>query len=52
MVSEWMKNGHINEFLRTNVNADRLEFVCFFCSGLSSSLVTDDRTIAVVKRYH
>ena len=30
MVSEWMMNGNINEFLRVNINADRLKLVCFF----------------------
>jgi len=30
MVSEWMKNGDITEFLKKNLNADRLELVCLF----------------------
>jgi hypothetical protein len=29
MVSEWMVNGHINGFVKANVDADRLELVCF-----------------------
>jgi hypothetical protein len=29
MASEWMVNGKINNFVKTNVNADRLELVCF-----------------------
>jgi hypothetical protein len=29
MVSEWMFNGNINEFVEANINADRLELVCF-----------------------
>jgi hypothetical protein len=28
-VSEWMVNGNINEFVKVNVDADRLELVCF-----------------------
>ena len=30
MVSEWMANGDINAFVKANINADRLELVCFF----------------------
>ena len=29
MVSEWMANGTINEYVERNVNADRLGLVCF-----------------------
>ena len=29
MVSEWMANGTINEYVGMNVNADRLGLVCF-----------------------
>lgn len=29
MVSEWMVKGNINEFMRADPNADRLELVCF-----------------------
>ena len=29
MVSEWMENGNINEFVKTHTNANRLELVCF-----------------------
>ena len=29
MVSEWMANGNINEFLKVHPNVDRLELVCF-----------------------
>ena len=28
MVSDWMVNGSINEFLRGNPNVDRLDLVC------------------------
>ena len=34
MVSDWMSNGNINEFLGANPDADRLKLV----SGLVSSL--------------
>ena len=30
MVSEWMDNGDINEFLEAHANADRLKLVWFF----------------------
>jgi len=29
MVSEWMENGNINNFLRAHPDVDRLELVCF-----------------------
>jgi len=29
MVSEWMRNGNINKFVEANVDANRLELVCF-----------------------
>lgn len=28
MVSEWMPNGNINEFMKADVNVDRLGLVC------------------------
>ena len=28
MVSEWMENGNINEFVRKNRHANRTELVC------------------------
>ncbi|KAF9645417.1 hypothetical protein BDM02DRAFT_3101364, partial [Thelephora ganbajun] len=30
MVSEWMENGNINEFVKANIDTDRLGLVCFF----------------------
>jgi hypothetical protein len=33
MVSDWMVNGNINEFMKANLNADRLELVRFFTQG-------------------
>ena len=29
MVSEWMVNGNLNEFVKMNPDANRLELVCF-----------------------
>ena len=29
MVSEWMENGNINEFVKKDVAADRFKLVCF-----------------------
>jgi hypothetical protein len=37
LVSEWMINGNINEFVKANVNADRLELVCFSFEILTST---------------
>jgi hypothetical protein len=41
MVSEWMANDSINEFVKMNVGADRLKLVRFSFDVLVS-LVTDD----------
>jgi len=29
VVAEWMEKGNINEFVKADPNADRLELVCF-----------------------
>ena len=29
MVSDWMENGNINEFVKANPDTNRLELVCF-----------------------
>ena len=29
MISEWMANGNINDFVKTHPDADRLGLVCF-----------------------
>jgi len=29
MVSEWMVNGNINEYMKTNCDVNQLELVCF-----------------------
>ena len=34
-VSEWMVHGDIHEFMRANVDADRLELVCFSFRALT-----------------
>ena len=28
MVSEWMRNGSINEYVKAEIDVDRLELVC------------------------
>lgn len=48
MVSEWMANGTISEFVRAHPNADRLGLVRSSFKGL----VTDDDMIAVARRCH
>jgi len=44
IVSEWMRNGDINEFVKKHANANRLELV-YFCPRSLSSLGTDNRVI-------
>jgi serine/threonine protein kinase len=34
MVSEWMENGNINEFVKTHTDVNRLELVCFLFEDL------------------
>lgn len=34
VVSGWMKNGNINEFLKANTSIDRLGLVCSFIKNL------------------
>ena len=49
MVSEWMARGSINEFVKADIGADRLELVCFYLFIYSFKvlvLVTDDQMIA------
>lgn len=31
MISDWMANGNINEFVKTNPNVNRLELVSLRC---------------------
>ena len=43
MISEWMENGNINEFVKANPNANRLALVCFpFKVSLSLPQVMDN----------
>ena len=44
MVSRWMENGNINEFVEANPDADRLQLVCFSRSLL---IVTHRMMLAV-----
>jgi len=37
MVSEWMENGNINEFMRAHPSVNRLELVCFSSEVLIST---------------
>jgi hypothetical protein len=50
MVSEWMVRGDINQFVKTNINADRLGLVCFFSTGFSQSLDVYDYMIIIAQR--
>ena len=54
MVSEWMANGNITEYLKTNPNVDRLELVRLFvfCLSSLSLLVIDNCVFATVERCH
>jgi hypothetical protein len=51
MVSDWMVNGNIREFVRANIDADRLELVRFH-SGPLPSLVTDNHMATVAARHY
>jgi hypothetical protein len=50
MVSGWMIKGNINEFVKADANADRLELVC--SRPTSPYLDIDDRVIIVAERRH
>jgi len=50
MVSEWMARGNINEFLKTNVNADRLGLVRFLSKVLIPAC--PDQAFAVAEGCH
>lgn len=39
MVSEWMFNGNINDFVKANPDADRLVLVGFPCLAVNASLI-------------
>ena len=43
MVSDWMVNGNINDFVKTNPNANRIELVsCSLKVSLSSLQIHDN----------
>jgi hypothetical protein len=52
MVSEWMVNGNINEFVKANVGADRLELVCFLFRVLTLLVIDDGHMTVVAERGH
>lgn len=51
MVSEWMTNGNINEFVKAHQNANRFELVSHSLKLLTSSLIVYDFMTLVVGRY-
>jgi hypothetical protein len=50
MVSEWMTNGNINQFVAAHRDVNRFELVGFLFGLLPSSLVIDDDVISAVGR--
>ena len=40
MVSEWMANGNINEFIKAHRDANRFELVSFYSCRLQLQLIT------------
>ena len=50
MVSEWMTNGNISQFVTTHPGANRFELVSLPLKSLRSSPVVDDRMTPVVER--
>lgn len=45
MVSGWMTNGNINQFVKAHLNANRFELVSFPSKFLSSSALVNDCVI-------
>ena len=43
MVSEWMANGNISQFVKTHQRANRFELVSSLFKVLKFSVVVDDR---------
>jgi len=41
MVSEWMSNGNINQFVETHQDANRFDLVCFPSRFLTSHLLAN-----------
>jgi hypothetical protein len=52
MVSEWMPNGNINEFVRKHLDANRFELVSVPFRFLPSSLLVDGYVTSVAGRRH
>ena len=52
MVSKWMPNGNINEFVKARCDANRFELVSFPFRFAPSSLLIDDYVISVAGRGH
>ena len=52
MVSEWMSNGNINQFVATHKDANRFELVCSPLKLLYSSPITDDFVAPIAGRCH
>ena len=50
MVSEWMPNGNINQFVKARQDTNRFELVSFPCSFLPSSFVVNDDGVSVAGR--
>lgn len=46
-VSEWMAKGNISEFVKADVNADRLGLVRFSIFHSRTSFIADGHTIVV-----
>ena len=41
MVSKWMSNGNINQFVETHQDANRFDLVCFPSRFLASHIITN-----------
>jgi len=50
MVSEWMSNGNVNQFVATHQDAKRFELVTFPLKLLHSSPVADNYTVPIAER--
>ena len=50
IVSEWMPNGNINEYMKAHPGANQLELVCFSFSLFLLDI--DIQTITVARRHH
>ena len=50
MVSEWMTDGNINQFVANHWDANRFALVGFSFKSLSPLIFIDDRAISVVGR--